>query len=169
MKQKIPDHLQHLPSDLLTTDRDDPDRVYPTDAPHIVDAIAQDTAEALHKADTTPAKKKVPGVGEVVPLTKLGADKAQFEVDLVRLRVIKTLIDRYIGEVKALTEPKIRPKHLWFPEDNLSHYELRDGNAPSDNYRPKWMRRLRLEIDIHTIPKGLQGLLQKEKVANARD
>jgi hypothetical protein len=175
-----PSHLKHLPGELLTTDRDDADRIFKTDDSHIVDAITADAIDKINDADKGLAPSiersdaqrealRTAKIGATIPISALPGNKAQLQVDLIRLRVTKTLIDTYIAQVKALEEPKIRPKHLWFPTDNLNVYELRNGNAPSDNYRPKWLRRLRLEIDIHTIPHTIQVLLQEMEANDDRE
>jgi hypothetical protein len=169
---KTPEHLKHLPSELVTDDIEDPDKIYKTDAPHIIQAITQDTVDERKRKEQgiqTPQqeqqqKAQAAGVGTVKKLTSFPSGRRQFQVDLVRLRIISSLVDRYIAEVKALVEPKIKPKHIWFPEDNLNRYELRDGNAPSDSHRPQWLQRMRLEIDIHNIPQTIQDYLEKEKV-----
>ena len=56
-------------------------------------------------------------------------------------------------------------QHLWYHKlphkdgIDLDHYELRDGNPPSDIDRPKYLRGLDLEIDITKIPDDIMALL----------
>jgi hypothetical protein len=79
------------------------------------------------------------------------------------MRVIKVSVDRYIEEAKSGITPNWGVKHLWFPENNVNHYELREGNPPGDSQRPKHMRRFRIEIDILCIPESIQKLLDEEQ------
>ena len=152
--RKVPDNMKGLPEELVGTNMADPDKIDVLDAPHVVDGIVDDYME---KQDA-PEKKKLRCAqpGEYVPLS-------QWEIDCVRMRVIKVSVDRYIEEAKAGLTPNWGVKHLWFPENNVNHYELRDGNPPGDNQRPKHMRRFRIEIDILCIPETIQELLDKEK------
>ena len=58
-------------------------------------------------------------------------------VDGVKWRVCETLLQTYLdilGEGDDVDFDKVF--HLWFPDDNINHYELRDGNPPADQDRP---------------------------------
>ena len=156
----LPPHLRMLPGDLVAKDLADPDRAFETDAPHVIEDIVHTKAEEIKAEDAKPAPKKpldcaMPG--EVVPLR-------QFEIDVVRMRVIGVLIDNYLEWIKD-GEPSDGADHgvryLWFPEDNVNRYELREGNPPSDTDRPKHMRGFRLECDIESIPEGVHKLLRE--------
>lgn len=38
-------------------------------------------------------------------------------------------------------------QHIWVPENNRDKYQIRDGNAPADQDRPKHLRGLHLWVD----------------------
>jgi hypothetical protein len=153
--RKTPDNMKGLPQDLIGTDMADPDKVDTLDAPHVVEGIVEDYVE---KQEAPEKKKKLRCAqpGEYVPLS-------QWEIDCARMRVIKVSVDRYIEEAKSGVTPNWGVKHLWFPENNVNHYELREGNPPGDAQRPKHMRRFRIEIDILNIPETIQKLLDEEQ------
>ena len=139
--------LQHLPSEVIATDEDDPDKVSVYDAPHIQRELVEEHYKALDKPTKKPSRfPPIAQPGEVVPLN-------QFQVDIVRLRICKALTDVHMAEQREGKFKGIPSRHVWFPEDNVNSYELRDGNPPSDTDRPKHLRRYKLALDPVTITK----------------
>lgn len=43
-------------------------------------------------------------------------------------------------------------RHVWFPKNDITKYELRTGNPPADQDRPEHLRGLNLVIDIGVVP-----------------
>lgn len=159
--RKMPDNMKGLPEELIGTDMADPDKIDFRDAPHVVEGIVEDYVKDQEApTPSTKKKRRCAQPGEYVPLS-------QWEIDVVRMRVIKTSVDRYIEEVKQGMPPNWGVKHLWFPENNVNHYQLREGNPPGDSQRPKHMRRFRIEIDILNIPETIQELLEEQKAEEA--
>ena len=130
--------LRALPSELLTKDAGDADRIYESDEAHVQQSILRDYATAA--AGKTPEAEDKLGAEAV-----RGGRLTQESVDFVRLRVMRAIStnDLTPGE-------KLKVSHLWFPRDDVNAYELRMGNPPADSQRPKHLRRLRLEIDLST-------------------
>ena len=76
----------------------------------------------------------------------------QEDVDVVRLRVMTSVIVRAVEDLEA--RPKVM--HLRFPLPRTTRYDLGKGvNAPPDSQRHPWERGLRLEIDAGIIPPSL--------------
>jgi hypothetical protein len=168
-----PEQMRSLPADLQTRDTSDPDRVHELDAPHIVDALKADW-EARQQGrdpitgkpveDTSRAKKyRVAQPGENVPLN-------QEQVDFVRMRVLKAVVDQAYEDTLEGRCPDLSVRHVWFPHDNVNIYELRDGPAPVRSLRPKRLRSLDLEIDMYNWPRRIVGILEEsgQKVPDVR-
>lgn len=47
------------------------------------------------------------------------------------------------------------PYYVWPTTPDLTAYERREGNPPSDSERPAWMRGLDLVIDYNALPKHI--------------
>lgn len=149
----LPEHLRVLPGDVVATDIDDPDRAHELDAPHIVRSLKKE-----HEKQAEPEKKtakgelgklRAPGVGERAPVT-------QWFVDVAKMRVIKVLVDKAMGEVARGLSPNIESQfYLWFPANNVNRYELRKGAPPLDRERPRWMRGIDLRVDMLSPPKSI--------------
>jgi len=154
--ENLPEHLRVLPADLVTKDEGDEDRIHETDAPHIVDALREEYDKRqqpeAEKVRTQDAMRRLGAdtVGERVPLR-------QDRVDLVRARAFCGLITgaSQLAKLGRDYGLKLVIHHLWFPEDNVNEYELRVGNPPPDNERPKHLRRLVLWIDPLNPPETL--------------
>lgn len=86
----------------------------------------------------------------------------QREVDIVRIRVLASCLATAVMN----GEKKVPVRHLWFPEERVTYYRLRDGNPPADVDRPKHLRGLRLEIDIGEIPEAVADAV-KARLAKA--
>jgi hypothetical protein len=143
----LDEELCKLPSEFVTTTVEEADKIHPDDPLHTRLSML-DELEA--KANENPIKDdidfdEVP-CGDARILYQKG-------IDVVRMRVLKVIIDNAILLLhKGSTKIDLRVKHLWFPENNLNIYELREGNPPPDSERPKHMRGFRLELDVTRIP-----------------
>jgi len=157
----LPEELRKLPSDYVTKEEDDPDRVHPLDAPHIVEAVSaerREKEEGTYKDPLEKPKRKFPPiapVGRVIPLS-------QQQIDYVRYRALQSIITVELCKAMEGEDPDLEARyHLWFPEDNVNHYLLRDGNPPADIDRPKHLRGYRLELDMLHWPQSLVDLLSQ--------
>lgn len=149
------DDLRSLPGEYVTKDIAEPNKIHELDPQHVVNQILDDkvTGKDSSKLDDK-EKPRDPEFDEVPP----GQTRELYQkgVDVVRLRVLKSLVERQILRLKRganLVDLKVR--HLWFPENNLNHYELRTGNPPPDSERPKHMRGFRLELDVLHLPQSI--------------
>lgn len=100
----------------------------------------------------TEATRKVRDPRRVEPLTPRGIEHTRIRVTLACL----------ISAVeKGVRKPRVR--HLWFPQDNVNRYELRDGNPPADVDRPKHLRGQSLVIDIGVIPADVWDAVKTQR------
>jgi len=83
----------------------------------------------------------------------------QAQVDKVRTRVVVACLISAVEQGKR----KLPVKHLWFPEARDTRYELRAGNAPADQDRPKHLRRLHLAIDLGEIPPAVVDAVKEQR------
>ncbi len=158
----LPDErLRKLPGDYVTKDINDPVRAHESDEDYIVSNIVDDR-RAAEKNPGVPKETVLP-----VYLTedkKLSANK----IDEVRLRVMLAFADTQKRIIREGGEPDKRPKHVWFPEDNVNAYELRTGNAPADGERPAHLRGYDLHMDIWSgeLPKTIKHRLMSADMVN---
>ena len=153
--ENLPQEIRNLPEDLIATDLADPEKIHKYDAPHIIDELSEDYI----KAQETPKeikKLKCAQVGEYVPLS-------QWEIDVVRMRVIKNTVDSMMTWAERGVTPDYTVNHLWFPENNVNHYELRKGNPPSNSDRPKHLHGFSIEVDVLCIPERVQDLIDENQ------
>lgn len=152
--------LRQLPGELVTKELEDPDRAHPSDAPHVIGQIVDDHIEREVKSDAPPPLRQASRFAQAGQCIRL----SQREIDFVRMRVISSLIEEYLAWLQGGDDKDGSPvsvRHLWFPENNVNSYELRDGNPPPDADRPKHMRRFRLECDIEDIPRAVHNLIKE--------
>lgn len=164
-KKLLRPELRELPGEFVTSEIADSGKIHELDAPHIVDAIATELIEDIVEADNPTSKpKKIDCAqpGQVLRFTSISPEKAQFEIDIIRLRVMKTLVDRFVKQAASGLEPDIKVRHLWFPKDNVNEYALRMGNPPRDVDRPPWLRGRRIEIDVEVLPDTVAAILEAE-------
>ena len=105
-QKTVPDHLRHLPSDYVTKDASDPERIHPSDDPHIVDNLTKERHEKEIGTYVDPAAEPDPaGAGH-------RGDKAlsQRKVDEVRLRVIRAYAQTNVRWLAEGLEPDRKPK-----------------------------------------------------------
>jgi hypothetical protein len=156
----LPEHMRGLPGEWLTKEEAHPNNIHTLDPPHIVGALIDEHVKKLNDADKseTPdeAVKKLPCAqpGEVVPLS-------QWEIDIVRMRVLRSLVKSAIAEKKNGGSPNVRAiQHLRFEENNVNNYALHAGNPPSDQDRLPHERGFQLAIDVLHWPERIVELLQ---------
>jgi len=155
----LPAHLRRLPGELVTKEDESPEQIHELDPPHIARSLTREFCEregdeGKETADSAIKKLRAPGPGEKAPVT-------QWYVDVVRMRVISTLVNKAVDEIAAGLDPDIEsPFHLWFPENNANHYELRKGPAPGNRHRPKHAKHIDLDVRLLEIPRSMQELLK---------
>lgn len=161
--QLVRQDLRRLPADLVTKDVDDPDKAHEIDAPHVVSAIIKDFIKANapsdkpETADGAAKKLWAPGPGERAPVR-------QWFVDVVKLRVISSMVNRAVEEFAAGIVPDLAPCHLWFPVDNANEYLLRRGNPPPRKDRPRHLRDIDLVVDVMNPPRSIVDELRRRGV-----
>jgi hypothetical protein len=154
--------LRELPSELVTKDGDDPYKVHADDPDHVLETIVYDYGKHDGDPSKADAETKIkdpkfqdvyglPLIGSVARLNWCGKDRAQWVIDLWRLRAAKALINSLVGDVEGgnIPERVSTVWHLWFPDNNLNNYELREGNPPPDSKRPAYMRGLDIVVDLN--------------------
>lgn len=130
--------LRALPGDLVTDDIEDESKIHELDPDHVQADILADYGKE-HREERPEQFNKI---------NRTLSQAGQWGVDQIRLRVLRTWLGTQISRGQKGNGPDLGVKHLWFPDDNLDRYGLRDGNPPADVDRPKHMRGLRLEIDL---------------------
>lgn len=159
-----PEHLRNLPDEWVTKDLADGDKVHELDDPLVASRIVKDLREkeagVVHekpKSESQQAFDKIKREDRnaVVPLN-------QERVDVVRMYVLRACIGTCLKMVQHKQPSNVRAiRHLWFTNDNINEYELRDGNPPPDSKRPKHLRGLSLEIDLLHWPRRMVDRLEK--------
>jgi hypothetical protein len=151
--------LKELPSAWVTKEIPDSAKIHSLDPPHIVDDLKDQIAESerppfegfndyVAQFCSLPAR-------DVVPLT-------QARVDVVRVRVLAAETRRILSDQQHSDkelEPVFAVKHLWFEDNNVNKYSLREGNPPPDSERPTHMRCLDLVVDPDNWPKRVVDTL----------
>ena len=160
-KHKLRNHpgLADLPEELIATDDDDPDKVSALDAPHIKETLVEDHVAKLLEQEKK-EDPRIPKIGQKRPLD-------QFQIDLVRLRVCRALIDHAIYTQELGIFGGFPPQHIWFPDDNSNKYEIRDGWGPTNEDRPKHLKHYKLEIDPPAIVESKELKRIIKELANA--
>lgn len=144
----LPERLRQLPEELVAKDDQDPDRPHELDPKHIVQNLAEEFEEnqilrgGLNEEQW--AKKK--NEEAAAESRKKKPVKQEF-VDLIVMRAIKNEIDHAHYLWRHGKKHEFKVLHLWFPEDDIRVYELRDGNPPADSRRPRHLKGLKLEVD----------------------
>jgi hypothetical protein len=158
----LPEHMRELPSELVTDDEANEDAVHELDPPHIVEALKGEHAKKIleeERPQTTKEQLELLIGLESAP-TGIGGPLNQRRVDIVRMRIIRAVLDSLV----EFGPSGDRYKHVWFPNDEINVYELREGNAPADSVRPKHLKRLDLSIDILRPPQWILDILGLDMV-----
>jgi hypothetical protein len=157
-------HLRALPGEWVTDEVPDGDKVHELDDPHIVAALTEERSNKergietlVERQDRLREERKAPAASQDPREHHL----TQWRVDLVRLRVLRELAQRALARIECDKPVDWSIKHLWFPADDDRIYELRSGNPPSDDDRPKHLRRINLHIDIRrgSLPGAIRRFL----------
>lgn len=163
--------LRVLPSEIVTNEIEEESKVHELDAPHIRDSFLEDFVEEAE--GKTPEKQlTTDDVAPKLPEKKIRkiSQASQFDVDLIRLRVMKACLDTEKIRVRRGLPLDLGKRYLWFPEDNLDYYCLRRGNPPAPQDRPGYLKHKELHIDLEVLPKRIadySNRLQAEKLVNA--
>lgn len=154
-----PEHMRKLPGELVTTNPADPDKIHELDAPHVVSQLTEDFVNA--NADK-PNQRLMPRWFEDVEPGVRGVTLNQERIDIVRFRVIRARIDGAIALLQQGGSTDLSVKHLWFPHNDISVYELREGPAPQSNgERPKHLCNFSLEVDLFSWPQRVLDALKE--------
>ena len=148
--------LRKLPGELVTNDLADPDKAHELDAPHVVDQILEDN---LNKESEKPKKprRQCAQPGERRKLD-------QWEIDCVRMRVLSSIVNLAVKSAQKGHAWDLSVRHLWFPENEVNIYQVRDGNPPADRDRPKHLRGYRLEVDPLSPPQAMLDLMAENGI-----
>lgn len=151
--------LAQYPSEFVTKEIADEKRIHPDDPEHIRLALLDDLVKppegAPKQAKETLKKYSCAPLG--VP-----CKVSQWEIDVVRMRVLYATINSALMHVNKGLPFDLKPKHLWFPKDEIQIYELRHGNPPSDSDRPKHLRGMELVVNLFDPPRRLLELLKEQ-------
>lgn len=151
--------LRTLPGELVTENVEEGDKVHELDEPHVRRDILKDFATKASGGETPDEawdrkqaeKKKADAADprlEHCALSRMSPEKRQEKIDAVRLRVMKVMAEMAKVNIKKGRPVDMSVKHLWFFDDDLNHYGYRDGTAPHNSSRPKYLRDMKLEIDL---------------------
>lgn len=151
--------LRKLPSDYVTDEIEDIDRVHELDPDHVVESLVEERSLAEQKTEEQ-RKTRVSRLLEDVPHDR-PIKLTQPRVDWVRLRVLSAVLGTLAEQAAAGRRPDFGVRHLWFPEDNVNHYELRRGNPPSPSDRPKHMKNIDLVIDVLCPPQSITAAAEE--------
>lgn len=167
-----PAHMRDKPGELLTREIEEGDKIHEEDPQHIVDSILDDW-----EAQDKPKPKMDPGRMEILRklsldraekhlrLSDLGEERRQLEIDIVRMRILFTLVDTYVKQMEeGLDVDPDEVHHVWFPSNQLGVYELRKGPAGHHSNRPKWLKGMELELDLNNPPRRGMDLLKEAGV-----
>ena len=163
----LPEHMRKLPGDLVTKHEAEADKVHELDEPHIVGALVYERqkAEKAEAANTHGARlaelreqmKRVP-LGESAPLSQARIDIERFHAGRATLAAYNRKMDR--GEAVDIDQRY----HLWFPTDDVQVYQLRPGNAPADQDRPRHMQGYTLAVDPLCPPAWIRAAFRRADI-----
>lgn len=169
-----PEHLREdlraLPSEFVTKNTSDPDKIHELDAPHIVAALTEEQFKAQQDKPTEAPlpeefidkKLKGPNLNNPGPLN-------QFDIDCMRMKAIQGLIKNAMnkaarGELELALQILSIKTYLWFPKNKVTLVESRVGHAPPDSERPKHLKRFELWVDPFNWPRSIRDVLEAKEV-----
>ena len=159
--QQLREDLRVLPSELITKDIDDPDRIHEIDPEHVADTYLDDYIKRAQGIDPdAPVKYApphlaekygLPPVGKVVKFTDQSKEKTQSQIDMFRLRVASVLLGNLQDQLIAgkVSENEQTRFYIWWPNNNVNEYHLKEGNPPPDSKRPKHLRGFQIHVDLN--------------------
>lgn len=156
--------LRNLPEEFVTEDTGDPDLIHELDDDHIVEAIAEEKFEELENG---PAEKPKTALEIISSLSAYPfpppkeVPLSQWEIDVIRFRV-GWCVGNSMVKLVQLGQPVEFEKlyHVWFPQNRIIEYELRDGQAPPDVLRPRKLRNFSLTVDPLCPPATIRNALE---------
>ncbi len=116
--------------------------------------------KALDKQEDDAAEKGIIGSEESKPerrrwKKKLERGELKHEIDIARRNAAAMLLLKYAKRSKFDV-----PVHWVWMSETGAEYELRQGNPPSDQDRPRHLQGLDLWVDVGQIPFGLMKAVQ---------
>lgn len=167
-----PEHMRDKPSEITTKHIEEGDKIHEEDPPHVAETIVEDW-----KAQDKPKHQMAPGRMDVLKklslehadkrtrLSDLGEERRQLEIDIVRMRILFTMVDTLWkrANVGLDIEPD-EVNHVWFAADSLGAYSMRRGVAPPNKARPRWTKNMELELDLNNLPRRGMDLLKEAGV-----
>lgn len=148
-----PEQLRGLPSEWVTKDTSDPDRIHELDAPHIVEALSDDLA----KAEQTVKKPDQDSAFKDLDLKNGPFD--QRHIDVLRFKALRGMIKR-----AQRPEHLKRLYHVWFKEPKLSAFEMRRGRPPLPRDRPRHLKDKDLILDCYSWPQRVIDALRSKGI-----
>ena len=158
----LPEQLAKLPGNMVTKEEPDGDRAHALDAPHVVDQIVEDRLKEQAAADKPEEPQDIikrlscAKPGERCKLT-------QWEIDVVRMRVIYSILERELHLARSGKPADLSVRHMWFPEDEVNIYSVREGNPPAEVDRLPHLRGFDLAVDV-LLPQ--QSIIDVLKASN---
>lgn len=150
--------MRSLPSAAITDDIEEEGKVHEIDTAEIRQTVAEEWIEGQESGDL---KKDQPGPPGWKPV------KQQF-VDPILVSALQAVVCGELTKMDIGEEPSLHVRHLWFPENDIRRYELRNGNPPGRSGRPKWLRGLDLVIDpIRGPHRRILNEIADDKARNA--
>ena len=151
----LSDDLKRLPSDLVTKEPGDADKIWEGDAPHTQDALISDYIDKVTGKNEKKELKESFKMAEFrknlykdtskpIPITdeNLGLERMAATVSLISSALI--LVDNNSSQWTMEHEDELNERlgvhHLWFDDDNILALELRRGNPPPPKSRKKHLR-----------------------------
>ena len=164
-------HMRDLPGEWVTEEPAEDEKIHRLDPEHVRENLLADLKKKREE-ELTGEKKDfdfktfmtilhcLPTIVKPKRITRFKhSPNPQWEVDRIRTRICTVLTMQAVGAQDL--DSFQTPRHVWFPEDNLNHYHLRTGNAPSNRERPYYLRKLHLEIDLLAWPKPVLDYLKR--------
>jgi hypothetical protein len=154
-KKKLPADLAKLPSELVTNEIGEEDKIHKNDAPHvrlgIVKAAAKKEKRVVKQNILAEAYMRtlLTGIAKSDPTRPVD----QFLVDICRGWVLAK---------KALSaDPNFAPRYLWFEKSRGWAMTLKKGEPPPDRRRPLHLRRLKLRLNMLSWPERVVDILKE--------
>ena len=155
-RKTVPKDMQQIPSELVTHDAGDRDRIHPNDPAHVVKPLLRAAAQRLANK-VPPVVRAQAAVGAL--FDQLQQDPFRFQTldqEVVDLWRAKTILS---WAVKPVVDDRIH--HLWFAEEHNGHScGLREGPPPSRGDRPKHLKNLNLEVHVLDWPRRLRDIVK---------
>lgn len=163
-RARLSAELQKMPSELVTTDHADGDKIHNHDAPHIVRGMLKQLAREQAQGYKTPPPVIVKQAAQLrfIALCHDTDNKLplnQSVVDIIRAKLLGEVSVRVLRNANCAIND-FRVRHVWFPALDrgramgASRFELRDGPAPREAERPALLKGLALEVDVLDWPRA---------------